>query len=46
VNIRRELVLRVLAKEAPVAELARQYGSLDVNVVNGTEAVGRRRNRR
>jgi transposase InsO family protein len=26
VNIRREFVLRVLAKEAPVAELARQYG--------------------
>lgn len=25
-NIRREFVLRVLAKEAPVAELARQYG--------------------
>jgi len=26
VNIRREFVLRVLAKEAPVTELARQYG--------------------
>jgi transposase-like protein len=26
VNIRREFVLRVMAKEAPVAELARQYG--------------------
>ena len=25
-NIRREFVLQVLAKEAPVAELARQYG--------------------
>src|SRR5258705_3873629 len=25
-NIRREFVLRVLAKEAPVTELARQYG--------------------